>query len=101
MFDLQGPISRSALDARHAVVNDFNSRILGSLQQQSIEHLAGKNRNGLLEMKGNAASGGPDQFTLLDPFAFDFGIAQERPLDQGFMGNAAAAGFLPGKFFVE
>src|SRR5208282_1905999 len=52
-------------------------------------------------MEGHAPSGGRDQFAFVDPFAFDFGIAEERPLDQRFMSDAAPTRFLPGKLFVE
>ena len=95
------PLSRSACDAGHAALYDLSSRLPGAIQQESIQHAAGKNSDWLNQVKANAPSCRTYQFTLLDPVALDLRITQERILRKRLVGDTSSTRFFPGQLLVE
>jgi hypothetical protein len=72
-----------------------------SIQEQPVEHSAGKNCDRLVEFEANPPPPRTHDFAGRDPISFHSRVAQKLILREGFMRDAATAGFLPGRLLIE
>src|SRR5580658_3810213 len=97
----QSPVAGTACDAGYSLVSHINRGAPRLLKQQTIEFLTRKNRDRMPHLKSHPLPRRTDQLTVVDRIAFALGIGEKWILLRSLMRESAAAGFFPGKLFLE
>jgi hypothetical protein len=97
----QMPAGATFLDTGDPFFMNVNARILGSIEQQSIQGIARKNNQRVAQAESGALTRWTDELAVGHRPVLDLSLLQERELAEGAVSETAAAGFLPGKPLFE
>ena len=89
------------VDRAHSGMDDTASGPFRTLQEQPIQHGARIDDDRMVQAQVCAMAIGGDEFDLLNQLLGLRTIKQKRIIDEGFVCEASAAGFLPSEVLIE